>query len=128
MANKIVKQDTSPKDIRTDTSGRVINPLADICEEEGSVLVRLEMPGVEKADLDIQVEGSQLRIQAEKPQDDRPQGRYVLRERPVGRYAKTYTLDETIDPDKITATMSRGVLTLELGMKEAVKPRKIKIA
>lgn len=107
---------------------RYLVPLADICDAEGKVLLRLEMPGVAKEDLDIQVEGDQLRIVGKRQgEQDSGKGRYLVRERAVGSYLKSYTLDETIDTDKIEAKMEDGVLVLELGIKEAVKPRKIEI-
>ncbi|MBU0936451.1 MAG: Hsp20/alpha crystallin family protein [Spirochaetes bacterium] len=110
---------------------RWLLPAADICDDEGKVLLRLEMPGVDKQHLDIQVEGSQLRIRGDRqpaePAAGGSKGKYLLRERQEGSYLKTYTLDETIDTNKIQAKMEDGVLLLELSIKEAVKPRRIEI-
>lgn len=102
------------------------NPVTDICEEEGKVLLRVEMAGVEKLNLDIQVDNDQLVIEGKRG-DILPDGQYLVRERSMADYRKVFTLDETIDREKISASMENGVLNLELQLKEAVKPRKIAI-
>ncbi len=111
---------------RNGDSRPMIRPAGNICEENGGVLLRLEMPGVRKEDIDIRVDGSELLITG-KRFEEKPNGTYLLRERNVGDYHKTYTIDETIDRDRIRASMEEGVLTIRLELKEAEKPRKISI-
>lgn len=120
MANTDVqKRETTPQEPR-------IRPLSTICECEGEVQMRVEMPGVAKDGLDIQVDNDQLRITGTR-KEPAPEGRYVLRERPRGSFFHAFTLDETIDRNKIEATMEKGVLTLKMRLSEAAKPRKIEV-
>jgi HSP20 family protein len=106
---------------------RYRNPAVDICEDEGAVILRVEMAGVDKENLDVQIDGDELIISGKRLDID-PQGTYLVRERIAADYRKVFTLDDTIDRDKVSASMENGILHLELHMKEAVKPRKITIS
>ena len=105
---------------------RVVAPAASVTEDSGKVVVRMEMPGVAKADLDIQVKGQDLTVIGRR-QDETVEGKWLLRERRRGDFQKTYSVDVNIDLERIDAELTNGVLTLTLPMKEAAKPRKIDI-
>ena len=98
----------------------------DICEDEGKILLRLEMPGVGKSDLDINVNNNQLEIVGHK-NDPELNGDYLVRERARGDFYHLYTIDETVDRDKIDASLENGILTVTLQLKEAEKPKKITV-
>lgn len=106
---------------------RSVNPACSICEDEGKVEVRIEMPGVDKKDMDIRIEGNELIIVGKRT-DSSPEGKYLLRERRSGDFRKTFTVDESIDHEHVEGTLANGVLTLSLKVKEAALPRKISIA
>ncbi len=106
---------------------RYLNPVTDICKDDGKVLIRLEMPGVRKDNLDIQIDGDELVIYGRRT-DDPIDGTYLVRERILSDFRKVFTIDETIDRDKVNASMDKGVLQLELNLKEAIKPKKIAIS
>ena len=103
-----------------------IQPLTSIYEEKGSVVVKLEMPGVEKDKTNIRVDSDQLIITG-SPQRAESKGTYILRERPEADFRKIFTLEETVDREKIVSVMEKGILTLILNLKESVKPKKIQI-
>ncbi len=92
---------------------------------DGKLHVTLEMPGVRKEDLEIRIENNELSIVGRRAAG--PDGRYALRERPVGDYRRTYTLDDTVDHSKIDAALEKGILTITLDLKEQVKPRTIQV-
>jgi len=119
MATKDVQE--RPEQVR----GR-IRPMSSICEEEGTITLRLEMPGVAKEGVDLNLENNQLTIRGTKRANDEPV-RYLLRERRDGDYVQSYTVDDTVDPDRIDAKMELGVLTVTLPLRESSKPRKIQI-
>jgi HSP20 family protein len=106
---------------------RCVSPLSKISEEEGKVVLQLEVPGVKKEDVNVSIEDDQLRIYAPRKVESSENGTYLLRERNCGDYEKLFTIDNTIDRDNIDAKMENGVLTITLQFKEEVKPRKIKI-
>ena len=106
---------------------RFIRPFCFICEEEeGVVTLKLEMPGVTKDHLDIDVDGNELQITGKRDSGG-AEGTYLMRERPAGAFRQVYTLDDTIDRNKIEAGLDKGVLTLTLHRRESEKPRKISI-
>jgi HSP20 family protein len=108
--------------------GRYFVPCADIYETEEVLAVVLEMPGVEKKDLDVGLENGVLRVDGRidfsKYKDMEP----VYSEYNVGHYARSFALSDKIDQEKISANLEDGVLTLTLPKAKHAQPRKIAIA
>ncbi len=109
------------------TPARVFLPTTDIYETDQALTVVMEMPGVDKANVDIGLENGVLtvegRIDFSKYQALQP----VYTEYNIGNYRRSFSLPETVDQEKISAEMSDGVLTLTLPKAEKAKPRKIAI-
>ena len=104
---------------------QVMRAPCSICEEDGKVLIRLEMPGVNKENLDVRIDNDQLIIQGKRPVKE--EGEYILHERRAGDFFQAFTLDNTVDRDKVEASMDKGILNLTLNLKEEVKPKKIEV-
>lgn len=102
-------------------------PRCDIYKDEGKFFVRLEVPGVDKDELDIHVENNRLIIDGVKKQSCPEGSHYQVREIVEYDYRKELSIDDTIDREKIEADLSDGILTLSIGLKEAAKPHKIAI-
>ena len=106
---------------------RAFMPTADIFETEEALTVVLEMPGVSKENVDINVEEGVLtvegRIDFQKYQGMRP----VYSEYNVGPYRRSFRVSSQIDQEKISAEMQDGVITLTLPKAEKAKPRRIKV-
>ncbi len=106
---------------------RVFLPTTDIYETDQGLTVVMEMPGVDKGNVDIGLETGVLtvegRIDFDKYQDLQP----VYTEYNIGNYRRTFSLPEIVDQEKISAEMKDGVLTLTLPKAEKAKPRKIAI-
>lgn len=98
----------------------------DIYEDNGKVICKMEMPGVSKEALDIKVDGDRLIVDGRKT-TRQPEGNYRIHEIRDGDYHHEFTIDDTIDRNKIDAVIKNGVVTLALSIKEAEKPRKINI-
>jgi HSP20 family protein len=103
-----------------------VRPLANICEEDDRILLRLEMPGVAKEGVGLKVENNELQVTGKTSEIER-ENNYLIKERRNGDYYQAYTLDDTIDQSSIEAEMDAGVLTITLHLKEEVKPRQIEI-
>jgi len=116
----------SDRQVTTKENRRQIRPLSSMCEENGVITLCLEMPGVAKDGLELEVEGNELRIHGRRA-PAASSSRYVVRERVDGDYREVYTIDDTVDRGKIEAVMNGGVLTVTLHLREAEKPRKIQI-
>ncbi len=111
-----------------DLFGGVSGPSVDLMENDDTYMVRCDLPGVEKDDLDISVSGNALTIKGEKQDSsEHKDGRYYRRESWSGSFQRTITVPETVDPNAINAEMKNGVLTLTFPKKEDVKPRQITV-
>lgn len=106
---------------------RTFLPTTDIYETLDALTVVMEMPGVDKSNLDISLEDNVLsvagRIDFSKYENLLP----VYTEYNIGHYRRSFTLSSAIDRDKISAEVKDGVLTLTLPKAESGKPRKIAI-
>lgn len=98
----------------------------DIREEQDQIVMRLEMPGVNKSGLDINIEGDKLIIEGTRTVDAGT-GKSLIREINQNDFRMEYTIDETIDRNSIEASLNQGILLLTLGLSEEVKPRKIEV-
>ncbi|MGO9422361.1 Hsp20/alpha crystallin family protein [Roseiarcus sp.] len=108
--------------------GRYFIPYADIYETDEVLAVVLEMPGVEKKDLDVGLENDVLRVDGRIDFSKYKEMEPVYAEYNVGHYARSFALSNTIDREKISANLEDGVLTLTLPKAKHAQPRKIAIA
>ena len=114
----------SDKTVETKTRNHAAH--CDIYEDTGRVVLTLEMPGVVKDSLDIKVEDDYLIVHGRRTNHE-PQGKYIVKEIKTGDYHNEFSLDDTIDRNKIEAVVKNGVVTVTLGIKESEKPRKIQV-
>jgi HSP20 family molecular chaperone IbpA len=106
---------------------RVFVPTADIYESQDALTVILEMPGVEKDNVDVRVEEGMLNIEG-RLDLAKYQGLLPLyTEYNIGHYARSFRLSSKIDQTKIAADLKDGVLSLTLPKAEEAKPRTIKV-
>jgi len=103
-------------------------PPCDIIETKDAVVLHAEIPGVSESSIDVQVEGGVLTLKGEKQfEQESSERNYHRIERAYGRFVRTFTLPRSVDPDKITATIERGVLQLVMPKRSETQPRSIKI-
>jgi HSP20 family protein len=109
------------------TPTRAFMPIADIFETEDALTVVLEMPGVDRENIDVSVENGVLTIEGKinfgKYEGLQP----VYSEYNVGPYRRSFRISSQIDQDKINAEMRDGIVTLVLPKAEEAKPRRIQV-
>lgn len=97
-------------------------------EDEKAYLVSADIPGVNKDDIDVSVEGNQVTIQAEVKRDEtRKSAKEIHSERFVGRSYRAFTLPQEIDSAKCEAKYDNGVLTLTLPKKPNGQTKRLPI-
>ncbi|MGB7061924.1 MAG: Hsp20/alpha crystallin family protein [Candidatus Zixiibacteriota bacterium] len=107
----------------------VWNPSVDITEDKDSVVVRAEMPGLNKDDIKISVQDSILTLKGEKKQEkEEKETDYHRIERSYGSFCRSFQLPTTVRADKIKANYKDGVLSISLPKTEEVKPKEIPIS
>jgi HSP20 family protein len=102
-------------------------PHTDMYEGEGQLVIKTELPGIDKKDLDVTLEGDRLIIKGEKKEEVKEDATHRIHERYYGRYFRSLTLPYPVKESEISATLEDGVLELRLPKAEEVKARKIEI-
>ena len=102
-------------------------PAVDIFETAEAVNVLAEMPGVAKEGVEIELENETLTIRGTMVSPVCQGETLLLQEFEQGHYLRKFTVAETIDQEKIQATMADGVLTLVLPKVAPAKPRRIEV-
>ncbi|NBT58912.1 Hsp20/alpha crystallin family protein [bacterium] len=103
-------------------------PPCDIEEKDNFFLVSMDIPGMKKEELHIEVDNDILTISGERKQETATkQDGFRRTERFVGKFQRAFSLGETIDSKRIEASYEDGVLKLKLPREKVVKPEIIKI-
>ncbi len=120
------KRERENKD-ETTIPARLFLPMTDIYETQDALKVIVEMPGVEKDNIDVRVEDGVLNVEG-RLDLGKYQGLLPLyTEYNVGHYSRSFRLSNKIDQSKIGAEMKDGVLSLTLPKMEDAKPRTIRV-
>ena len=114
------------------TNGLVRTPASvgmplDLYRKGESFVAHIDLPGVDPATIDVDVEDRTLTVRAERPARDEDGVQWLAHERPSGPFARQLTLGYGLALDRISATYTDGVLTLTIPVAEEAKPRKIEV-
>lgn len=104
---------------------RYLRPSVDIVETPEGLTILADMPGVTKENLEVGLDNGILTIQGKV--NGEPQGEAIYREFSLLPYYRQFQLPEVIDPEKATAELVAGVLTLKLGKVDRAKPKRIMV-
>ena len=104
-------------------------PPVDIYENDNhEIVLRAELPGLKREDLDIRVENNTLTLRGERKRDTEvKQESYHRVERTYGAFSRSFSLPTTVNTEQVKATFADGVLTITLPMREEAKPRQIQV-
>jgi HSP20 family protein len=103
-------------------------PPCDVFEDRDAVKIFAEVPGIRPEDVKISIENGLLTIRGEKQQQAEETAERVHRyERSYGTFERSFALPTTVDPERIDASYSHGLLTLTLPKAERARPREIPV-
>lgn len=103
-------------------------PAIDLYEDKDNLVVKAELPGMKKENIDISLHEGLLTISGERKEEKKVgSGEAYRSERFVGRFHRTFSLPTQVNPDKIMATYKDGVLTVVLPKSEEAKPKQIPV-
>ena len=100
----------------------------DLFRDGDQYVLSADLPGIDPASVDLDVDGQLLTIRAERPMPASSDVKWIANERPSGSYMRQFTLGDGVDTEKITANYEHGVLSVIVPMAERAKPRKIQVA
>jgi HSP20 family protein len=105
------------------------SPSVDIEEDAEKYLIKADLPGVDKEDIDVKLENGMLSIRGEKHTETETDngGKRHRRERFHGTFSRSFTLPDSVDEDNVDASYKDGVLTLAIPKVEKAKPKSIDI-
>jgi HSP20 family protein len=105
------------------------SPSVDIFETEGEIVVKAELPGMDRKDIALHLENNVLSIRGERRfEKETKEENYHRIERSYGNFSRSFSIPATVDEEKIRADYKDGVLKIILPKKEQAKPKQIKIA
>jgi HSP20 family molecular chaperone IbpA len=120
------KRELATKEERT-VPGRFYVPYTDVYETDTALVLVMEMPGVSRDDLSITLEQDVLRVEGKIDFSKYEGLEPVYTEYNVGHYARSFSLSDRVDQEKISAKLEDGVLTLTLPKTARAQPRRIEI-
>ena len=103
-------------------------PAVDVFEDEGTLQLRMEVPGLSPEDVNIEIEGDQLTVSGERKleNEDRRDGYHRI-ERSYGKFSRSFRLPNTVDGDGVEANMQSGILRLTFPKRPEARPRRIEV-
>jgi HSP20 family protein len=105
------------------------SPSVDIFETEGEIVVKAELPGMDRKDIALHLENNVLSLRGERRfVKETKEENYHRIERSYGNFSRSFSIPATVDEEKIRADYKDGVLKIILPKKEQAKPKQIKIA
>lgn len=104
------------------------SPPVNVWETPEAYMVEMELPGIQPDQLELSVLGKELSISGSREQSPSPGVTYHRRERPMGKFTRLVHLPGEVNPDKVTADLQNGVLTVTLPKAEAAKPKRIQVS
>lgn len=103
-------------------------PRADLAESDEEVTVTMELPGIDPKDGEISLSGDVLTVRGEKKHEEEEKRKdYHYVERDFGSFHRSVQVPSSVDPEKVDAKFTNGVLTVTLKKRPDAKPKEIKI-
>ena len=110
------------------TRGSWIPPVDIYQNGKQEIVLKAELPGIGRDDIDLRVENSTLTLRGERKQErDVNDDQYHRIERSYGAFARSFSLPDTIDTDKLQAEFKDGILTVTMPVREEAKPKQIHV-
>ena len=103
-------------------------PRVEISEHSDNYMLSVELPGIDKQDVHVEVENNTLTISGDKQSDvENKDQNYHLRERTYGKFSRSFELPARIEANNIEAKYTNGVLNLSIPKAEEAKPKQIEV-
>ena len=107
---------------------RLWAPPVDVTEDDDQIVVRMDLPGIKKEDLDIDLTGDTLTIKGERKfEAEEKKGNYVRTERAYGTFQRSFTIGVPVKVGEVKASYKDGVLNVTIPKAEEVRPKKVDV-
>lgn len=102
-------------------------PAVDIREDQENYKISAEIPGFEEKDISVFVEKHVLTIEGKKEEEKVDDRKYLVKERAVRNFSRSFTLPDDLDEEKVSASFKNGVLDITLPKTEKAQPKRIEV-
>jgi len=126
--NRLFRESYSPEVPEEALTTTNFAPPVDIYEDEHTITLKLDVPGIEEKDIDVRIEGNTLTVHGErKIEKEEKEENYRRVERQYGSFTRSFTLPSSVDTGQVNAHYDNGVLKISLAKKAEAKPKQIKV-
>jgi len=126
--NRLFRESYSPEGPEDALATTSFAPPVDIYEDEHTIALKLEVPGIDEKDIDVRIEGNTLTVHGErKIEKEEKEENFRRVERQYGSFTRSFTLPSSVDTGQVSADYDRGVLKINLAKKAEAKPKQIKV-
>ena len=127
--NRLFNESFSPVASQESLSAGSFVPPVDVYEDEHSIQLKMEVPGIDEKDIDIRLENNLLTVRGErKLESETKEENYHRIERRYGSFTRSFALPNTVNTEDVKANYSKGVLTIALAKRAEAKPKQIKVS
>ena len=126
--NRFVRESYSPEGPEEALTTTPFAPPVDIYEDEHTITVKMEVPGIDEKDIDVRIENNTLTVHGERKMEKEEKEENFRRvERQYGSFTRSFTLPSSVDSGQVSAHYDKGVLKINLAKKAEAKPKQIKV-
>jgi HSP20 family protein len=126
--NRLFRESYSPEGPEEALTTTSFAPPLDIYEDEHTIALKMEVPGIDEQDIDVCLENNTLTVHGErKIEKEEKEENFRRIERQYGSFTRSFTLPSSVDPAQVSANYDKGVLKITLAKKADAKPRQIKV-
>jgi HSP20 family protein len=126
--NRFVRESYSPEGPEEALTTTSFAPPVDIYEDEHTIAVKMDVPGIDEKDIDVRMENNTLTVHGErKIEKEEKEENFRRVERQYGSFTRSFTLPSSVDTGQVSAQYDKGVLKISLAKKAEAKPKQIKV-
>src|SRR2546425_1558087 len=126
--NRLFRESYSPEGPEETLTTTSFAPPVDTYEDEHTITLKIEVPGIDEKDIDVRIENNTLTVHGERKfEKEEKEENFRRVERQYGSFTRSFTLPNTVDPEQVNATYNKGVLKVTLAKKAEAKPKQIKV-
>jgi HSP20 family protein len=126
--NRLFRESYSPEVPEEALTATSFAPPVDIYEDEHTITLKMEVPGIDEKDIDVRIENTTLTVHGERKfEKEEKEENFRRVERQYGSFTRSFTLPSTVDSGQVSAHYDRGVLKINLAKKAEAKPKQIKV-
>ncbi|HMK23041.1 MAG TPA: Hsp20/alpha crystallin family protein [Terriglobales bacterium] len=128
MLDNLFSRTTSLLPFEESLSGWEFGPPVDIYEDDQRLTFKVEVPGIDEKDINVEVENNVLTVHGErKMEKDIKEENFRRMERHYGAFSRSFTLPSTVDAEKIEANYTQGVLAIRMPKRAEARAKQVKV-